>query len=186
MAMTRKITSEELEIFNYLNDLRKSGECNMFGAVPYIQDEFGLDLREARKVLNLWMDNYNADGIYDIIEVKGLYKADSDGDYEIEKLFYHHADICQFEEGDSEYLLDLDEFKNIYSKIKFHAIMPEIPKGSSIEKKFTEEDLVGFVDYMYSHRTAHKYKDGYGDFRVFSDLMKSYIQSLNQSKNLKQ
>ena len=43
------------EEFTYLNRLRESGETNMFGAAPYLEDEFGLDRREARMVLSEWM-----------------------------------------------------------------------------------------------------------------------------------
>lgn len=43
------------EEFEYLNRLRESGDTNMFGASPYLEAEFGLDRREARKVLGEWM-----------------------------------------------------------------------------------------------------------------------------------
>jgi hypothetical protein len=40
----------------------------MFGAAPYIEDEFGIDKREARRLLTLWMHNFNEEGNYE--EVK--------------------------------------------------------------------------------------------------------------------
>jgi hypothetical protein len=43
------------EYFEYLEELRKSGETNMFGAGQYLQEEFGLDRREARAILMEWM-----------------------------------------------------------------------------------------------------------------------------------
>lgn len=43
----------------FLEELRKSGVTNMFGAVPYLIDEFDLDRDEAAKILKDWMDNYN-------------------------------------------------------------------------------------------------------------------------------
>lgn len=43
------------EIFNYLNDLRESGQTNMFGAGIYLQEEFGLGKREAREILSKWI-----------------------------------------------------------------------------------------------------------------------------------
>ena len=43
----------------YLEDLRRSGVTNMFGAAPYLMREFGLDQKEAKKVLIDWMKNYN-------------------------------------------------------------------------------------------------------------------------------
>ena len=43
------------EEFVFLNQLRKSGRTNMFGATPFIEDEFGMDRRDARGVLMEWM-----------------------------------------------------------------------------------------------------------------------------------
>lgn len=45
----------------YLEDLRRSGVTNMFGAAPYLQEEFGLDRKEAVSILSDWMSNYNPD-----------------------------------------------------------------------------------------------------------------------------
>ena len=57
-----KITEQEHEMFDFLNDLRESGVTNMFGASPYLVDRFDIDKREAMKVLSKWMDNFNEDG----------------------------------------------------------------------------------------------------------------------------
>jgi len=43
------------EEFEYLSELRDSGAVNMFGAAPYLAEEFGLDRREAKQVLLEWM-----------------------------------------------------------------------------------------------------------------------------------
>ena len=59
---TIKITEQEKEMFDYLNDLRDSGATIMFGASPYLVDEFYIDKHEARKVLSKWMQNYDEDG----------------------------------------------------------------------------------------------------------------------------
>ena len=40
------------EYYMYLNNLRDSGVVNMFGAGPYLEKEFGIDKREARKILS--------------------------------------------------------------------------------------------------------------------------------------
>lgn len=45
----------------YLENLRRSGATNMFGATPYLMDAFGLSKEEARKILADWMNNYNPD-----------------------------------------------------------------------------------------------------------------------------
>jgi hypothetical protein len=47
------------EYFEYLEELRKSGETNMFGAAPYLQQEFGLGRHEARAIVKEWMESYN-------------------------------------------------------------------------------------------------------------------------------
>ena len=47
------------EYFEYLEELRKSGETNMFGASAYLQQEFGLGRYEARAILMEWMGKKN-------------------------------------------------------------------------------------------------------------------------------
>jgi len=61
----RKTTEQEQEVLEYLNMLRDSGVTNMFGATPYIEAEFGLDKKESRRLLSLWMYNFNDEGKYD-------------------------------------------------------------------------------------------------------------------------
>lgn len=63
----RRTTEVEQEVMIYLNDLRDSGQTNMFGAVPYILDNFSdieLNKQEASRILSLWMKNFNEDGNY--------------------------------------------------------------------------------------------------------------------------
>lgn len=47
------------EYWIYLENLRRSGVTNMFGAAPYLQEAFGLDYKEAKDILCDWMKNYN-------------------------------------------------------------------------------------------------------------------------------
>jgi len=47
-----------MDYYDYLEALRKSGVTNMFGASPYLEEEFGLSATEARKILLDWMHNY--------------------------------------------------------------------------------------------------------------------------------
>lgn len=42
----------------YLDDLRESGKTNMFGAIPYIREEFGLDQEDSKRVLGFWMKTF--------------------------------------------------------------------------------------------------------------------------------
>ena len=47
----------------YLDDLRVSGETNMFGARPYLMDEFPeLTSNEAGAVLGYWMKSFGNPG----------------------------------------------------------------------------------------------------------------------------
>tara|TARA_B000000475_G_scaffold266316_1_gene255919 strand:+ start:2600 stop:4036 length:1437 start_codon:yes stop_codon:yes gene_type:complete len=48
----------EKRMFTYLSDLRDSGVTNMFGAAPYLANEFGLDKRTAREILAKWMKSF--------------------------------------------------------------------------------------------------------------------------------
>lgn len=47
------------EYFFYLDDLRRAGGVNLFGARPYLRRDFELNDADAAKVLSLWMDTYN-------------------------------------------------------------------------------------------------------------------------------
>jgi hypothetical protein len=50
-----------VEYNEYLDELRESGVTNMFGAVPYLMDNFPwLSRREAKEVLLNWMDTFAA------------------------------------------------------------------------------------------------------------------------------
>lgn len=46
------------EYFDYLVELRDSGVTNMFGAAPYLVEEFGLSRQAARQVLAAWMKSF--------------------------------------------------------------------------------------------------------------------------------
>ena len=43
----------------YLEALRRSGVTDMYGAVPHLQEEFGLSRQKATDILLDWMKNYN-------------------------------------------------------------------------------------------------------------------------------
>ena len=45
----------------FLENLRRSGAINMFGAAHVLADYFDIDEKEARKILSDWMQNYNPD-----------------------------------------------------------------------------------------------------------------------------
>ena len=50
---------DKSEMFEYLDTLRESGVTNMFGAVPYLEQAFDIDRREAKTVLLEWMNQYS-------------------------------------------------------------------------------------------------------------------------------
>ena len=68
MSNTRKTTQQEKDAFLYLNKLRNSGDTNMFGAGPYVAARFGIDKNTARKLLSLWMENFNEEGDYETVK----------------------------------------------------------------------------------------------------------------------
>jgi hypothetical protein len=46
------------EAFPYLDELRESGETNMFGAPKYVMEEFGVDKQMAIRVVQAWMYSF--------------------------------------------------------------------------------------------------------------------------------
>ena len=46
------------EVSQFLIELRASGVTNMFGATPYLQNEFGFSEKEARDLLMAWMKSF--------------------------------------------------------------------------------------------------------------------------------
>ena len=49
--------------FEFLNDLRESGQINMFGAAPVLADAFGMSKSQARGVLSAWMQSFEKGGV---------------------------------------------------------------------------------------------------------------------------
>jgi len=47
------------EVFEYLDNLRESGVTNMYGAAPYLVEEFCIGKVEARKLLAEWMRTFS-------------------------------------------------------------------------------------------------------------------------------
>lgn len=52
-----KMTDNKYWIF--LENLRRSGETNMYGAAPWLVAAFGISHKKAREILADWMKNYN-------------------------------------------------------------------------------------------------------------------------------
>lgn len=45
--------------YDFLEELRKSGKTNMFGACPYLQRKFSLSADEAGEILTDWMHGHS-------------------------------------------------------------------------------------------------------------------------------
>ena len=58
MTLDTSMHSEE-EVFGFLTDLRDSAVTNMFGAGPYLMDEFGFDKKTAKAWLMKWMKSFD-------------------------------------------------------------------------------------------------------------------------------
>ena len=59
MAEIQRPDYVEDEYLEYLDELRDSGDTNMFGARPYLMDEFwNLTKQEAAAILTYWMGTF--------------------------------------------------------------------------------------------------------------------------------
>ena len=60
MAQGQLDFGDELKgrVFVFLLKLRDSGVVNMFGAAPYLEEEFGFDREEANDWLAKWMRSF--------------------------------------------------------------------------------------------------------------------------------
>ena len=56
VPMPNGVTEEHLK---YLDALRESGETNMFGATPYLMNEFLVSKSEASRILVYWMSSFS-------------------------------------------------------------------------------------------------------------------------------
>jgi hypothetical protein len=52
------MTVTKEDISKYLTDLRDSGVVNMWGAVPYLQEEFDMTHRDAKDALLGWIESF--------------------------------------------------------------------------------------------------------------------------------
>jgi hypothetical protein len=49
----------EKKVFEYLMDLRDSGVTNMWGAAPYIVEQFDVSDKEATQFLMAWIESFD-------------------------------------------------------------------------------------------------------------------------------
>ena len=57
--MPRNLTKTyKKECFKFLDELRASGECNMFGAATYLVEDFNLEKKDAVSCLQEWMNQH--------------------------------------------------------------------------------------------------------------------------------
>jgi hypothetical protein len=50
---------DEAAVFEYLVDLRDSGVTNMWGAAPYIAEQFDVSDKEATQFLMAWIESFD-------------------------------------------------------------------------------------------------------------------------------
>jgi len=60
MTHSLETNDKYLEYFVYLDELREGGTMNMMGAPRELQNDFGLDKTEARKIFGLWTKQFSA------------------------------------------------------------------------------------------------------------------------------
>jgi hypothetical protein len=68
----RTTTPLELRAFSFLDNVRESGMTNMMFGSKLLQENFGLEKKEARFVHILWMKNHNREGDYKVVRVDGI------------------------------------------------------------------------------------------------------------------
>lgn len=54
-----RIVDDWEEYYKFLEALRRTGVCNMYGAAIYLVECFKLSNEEAKSILVNWMDNYD-------------------------------------------------------------------------------------------------------------------------------
>jgi hypothetical protein len=59
MSYIKAPKPEQQEMYDYLEELRQSGDTNMYGASPYLAAEFDLDATEARAICIDWMNGHD-------------------------------------------------------------------------------------------------------------------------------
>lgn len=47
------------DAYKFLDGLRESGVTNMFGARPYLQEEYGISKKAAGTILAAWMQDFS-------------------------------------------------------------------------------------------------------------------------------
>lgn len=57
--MANKINKEHINYYKTLEEIRRSGICNMWGAAPHLAEIEGISKEEAEEALLEWITNYN-------------------------------------------------------------------------------------------------------------------------------
>lgn len=58
---TMSVSTIDPEHLAFLDELRDSGQINMFGARPHLQEAFGLSKKESSEILVTWMSEFSTD-----------------------------------------------------------------------------------------------------------------------------
>ena len=65
MAELRDTTEQEKKVLEYLNDIRELSIIDMFKVVKDIEQIFRVNNDEAKRLLALWVRNFNDSGAYE-------------------------------------------------------------------------------------------------------------------------
>lgn len=172
-SVERETTGFEQDVFLFLNDLRDSGETNMFGAGSYIVDEFDIDKREASKLLSLWMDNFNEEGNYDIIKEHSI----PDEEY----VFDGDNDTCECINGECICDESTGERHHLLNKTGWDKAQDKIANESHSSQKFTDYDSEDSLDEAFEKLKYYIIEHGVDDmfFSIF-DTNKSYTEKVHE------
>ncbi|MDA9309751.1 hypothetical protein N9Q43_00835 [bacterium] len=91
----------------FLNDLRDSGVTNMFGAAPYLQDEFGLEKGEARQVLANWMQSFGEnldEGVFDQYDA-----LPNRGNLDFNDVLYLRGEVADLKDEIAQIYIDMEQ-----------------------------------------------------------------------------
>ena len=111
------------DMYIFLDALRDSGVTNMFGAAPYLQDEFGLDKREARQVLSNWMQSFSENLLKEYVDFK-----DRSRDFQLDSM-------AQYEFGQDYNQLSMERQLDLIDRL--NDIMSE-----NLDERITYDDVL--------------------------------------------
>lgn len=150
-SVERETTDFEQKVFIFLNDLRDSGVTNMYGAVPYIVNRFGIDNSEASKLLSLWMDNFDEDGNYVTIK-EGMETEDEDG----VRIADHTLNNIAWKDRGNDLRNNIENERKELFDIISNNIETKLIKFTDDEYEIDPESITKIVNILYNTFSIRK------------------------------